>query len=355
MAKFKTNKYSVSYGDFLKRVIKKISDSSSCEGSKLHNYLLFLFENCLLEEVIEKLGNAFIGNEFNFNNHFKKYYSDETEINDLLSECENLSFFSEKSISLYIFTKTQNFRGLKKDEKGALKKYFLSPNPEKMIILLVNNSETNFSHFEDLINPNLGVYHILPPTVSELKEWMKQQLIDYRVEDSALEKILEYINLSYDEAKEELEKLKTFEYKTKVINTDSVNLCVGFSKEFDEKDFIKSVLKRDTDKAISIYKNLALKPNFELYVIGIFNRIFVNITKLLDKNFQKSNNKQRELQIYLDFSEMIQLYYNYMSNLNELKIKSAFDYIYKSDKMLKTSISDKYTIMATLIHKITNL
>lgn len=351
MAKYKANKYSISYNEFKKTVLDKNLNKTT--GG--HNYLLFLFENCLLEEIIERLGKNFIGDKFNLNEHFKKYYSDEKDINDFLSEAGNLDFFTEKSIGLYIFTKSQYFRGLKKEDRESVKKYFQNPNPDKMIIFLINNKETNFTHFEDIINPNLGVYYIIPPTPIELKEWIKQQLSEYTIENGAIEKILEYINLSYDEVKEELDKLKNYTYKTKLIDVDSVNLCVGFSKEFDEKDFIKSILQRDINKAIQIYKNLALKPNFDLYVIGILNRIFVNISKIRDKNFQKSTNKQRELQIYSDFDEMIKLYYNYMSNLNELKIKSAFDYIYKCDKMLKTSIGEKFSIMTSLIYKIASL
>ncbi len=352
MAKYKTNKYSISYQEFKRRVLDR---GSSVTNFSIHNYLLFLFENCLLEEIIEQLGRNFIGDKFDFKQHYKKFYSDETEINDFLSEAENLNFFTERSIALYLFTKTQNFRGLKKEAKESIIKYFQSPNPDRMIIFLVNNSEINFSHFEEIINPNLGVYYIKPPTEEELKEWMKNQLKDYKVENGVLEKILEYINLSYDEANEEIEKLKNFAYKTKVINIDSVNLCVGFSKEFDEKDFIKSILQRDVNKAILIYKSLALKPNFDLYIIAILTRIFVNITKLMDKTFYTSTNKQRELQIYYDYDEMIKLYYDYMKNLNELKIKTAFDYIYKSDKMIKTSIGEKYSIMTSLIYKIATL
>lgn len=352
MAKYKSNKYSISYSEFKNKVLEK---TSTQKKSEIQNYLLFLFENCLLEEVVEKLGKGFVGTEFNPQQHLKKYYSDEKEINDFLSEAGNLDFFAEKSICVYIFAKTQNFRGIKKEDRESIKKYFSSPNPDKMIIFLVNNSDINFSYFEEIINPNLDVYYILPPTESELKEWMRQQLNGYKVEEGAIEKILEYINLSYDEAKEEIEKLKTYAYKTKTINIDSVNLCVGFSKEFDEKDFIKSILKRDIVKALSIYKNLSLKPNFDLYVIGMLNRIFVNISKIMDKNFQKSTSKQRELQIYSDYDEMIKLYHSYMSNLNELKIKSAFDYIYKCDKMLKTSSGEKYSLMTSLIHKIATL
>ncbi|MCX7833120.1 MAG: hypothetical protein N2490_02785 [Ignavibacteria bacterium] len=352
MAKYKSNKYAISYNDFKKKVLEK---SYSTKEEKAHNFLLFLFENCLLEEILDKLGTSFIGKDYNPQEHLKKYYSDEKDLNDFLSETGNLDFFTEKSISLYIFTKTQNFRGFKKDDKESIKKYFVSPNPDRMIIFLVNNSEINFSYFEELINPNLSAYYILPPTITELKEWIIRYLNGYKVEEEAIERILEYVNLSYDEAKEELDKLKNYTYNTKIINVDSVNLCVGFSKEFDEKDFIKSILKRDLDKSLTIYKSLSLKPNFDLYVIGILNRIFVNISKIMDKNFQKSANKQRELQIYSDYDEIIKLYYNYMSNLNELKIKSAFDYIYKCDKMLKTSAGEKYSIMTSLIHKVATL
>ena len=73
------------------------------------------------------------------------------------------------------------------------------------------------------------------------------------------------------------------------------------------------------------------------------------------KNMPEGFNLYKELKLWKDGSKMYNLYKNYMTDLNELKIQKAFDYIYETDKTLKFSEKDKRLVITNLIHNLINL
>jgi DNA polymerase III delta subunit len=62
-----------------------------------------------------------------------------------------------------------------------------------------------------------------------------------------------------------------------------------------------------------------------------------------------------ELKLWKDGYRMIKIYKDYLTGLNELKIKKAFDYIYLSDRALKHTQQDKQLVISNLIHNLINL
>jgi DNA polymerase III delta subunit len=63
----------------------------------------------------------------------------------------------------------------------------------------------------------------------------------------------------------------------------------------------------------------------------------------------------RELKLWNDGPRMYRLYKSYIKDLNILKIKKAFDYIYQTDKTLKFTEKDKRLVINNLIHNLVNL
>jgi DNA polymerase III delta subunit len=161
--------------------------------------------------------------------------------------------------------------------------------------------------------------------------------------------------MSYDAANEEINKLISYNADSELITIDSINKCIGFTKDYSELDFMKAILSRNTEKSIRIYKNLYLKSDIELRLLGYLNNMFINLSKLIDPSFDRNNNLTYELKLFTDPDEQIQLYFNYVRNINELKIKKGFDYICRTDLMVKYSKYDRYTVFTNLIHNLTNL
>lgn len=347
------SKYSVTYKDFRNKILKSLPPAM----------LLFLSEKVLIKEIISDLAAEFIGKKYNPGENLKTFFSDETSIEEVINECSNLSFLSEKKIIIYRIVKKTGTRGMQKDAKTGFLNYLKNPNPDNLLILLNADKEFNFSNFEEFENTGIQIYVVSKDTQSELLEWCRDQLKGYEVDEDALIHLLQFVNPSYDEIFTEIEKLKTFCMDSQKITIKDVNLCVGMTKDFTEQNLFEAILNRNFEKAIEIYNNMSGKQTdsskeVELRFVGYMNNLFINIHKLQDpilKNMSEGFNLYKELKLYKEGPKMYNLYKNYMSGVNELKIQRAFDYIYQTDKALKFSEKDKRLVINNLIHNLVNL
>jgi len=355
MAKSKNdgNKYAVSYKSFRSKVLKSLPPAM----------LLFLSEKVLIKEIISDLSSAFIGKNFNPKVNLQTFFSDETSIEVVINECSNLSFLSEKKIIIYRIVKKTGSRGMPKEAKEGFLNYLKNPNPDILLILLNADKEFTFSNFEDFENTGIQIYVITADSQQGLIEWCRDQLKGYEVEEEAIIHLLQFVNPSYDEISTEIDKLKTFCMDSAKITINDVNLCVGMTKDFTENNLFEAILNRNFEKAIEIYDNMSAKQTtsskeVELRFVAYMNNLFINIHKLQDpilKNMTEGFNLYKELKLWKEGPKMYNLYKNYMSDVNELKIQMAFDYIYQTDKTLKFTEKDKRLVINNLIHNLVNL
>lgn len=355
MAKAKNEalKYAVTFRSFKQKVLKSIPPA----------ILLFLSEKVLINEIISELSTAFIGKDFNPKVNLQHFFSDETSIEEVINECSNLSFLSEKKIIVYKIVKKTGARGMPKDAKEGFLNYLKNPNPDNLLILLNTDKEFTFSNFSDFENTGIQIAVISTDSESDIQEWCKEKLKGYEVDTDALIQLLQFVNPSYDEISTEIEKIKTYCYDSKKVTIDDVNLCVGMTKDFTENNLFEAILNRNFEKAIGIYDNMSSKTTassmeVELRFVAYMSNLFINLHKMQDsilKNMPEGFDLYRELKLWKDGSKIYRLYKNYMSDLNELKIAKAFDYIYDTDKTLKYSEKDKRLVITNLIHNLINL
>jgi DNA polymerase III delta subunit len=153
--------------------------------------------------------------------------------------------------------------------------------------------------------------------------------------------------------------LKTYCIDSKEITTDDVNLCVGFSRDFNEFDFLQAVLTKNYNEAIRIYNRLTLKEDVEIYLVSLLSSSMISISKLFDAKASDMNEfaLKREFKLWWkDSDKRLRILKEYKSKINELKLKQAFDYIYQADKSLKSiSSENRKTILTNLIYALTNL
>lgn len=341
-------KYETTYGDFIKSHLKTIPPA----------LLLFTTEKIIFNEILSIIADKFIGSSFVKEKDLKIFYSDDCEAEEVINECSNLSFFSEKKLVVYIVVKKTGVRGIIKNVKSAFLDYIKRPNPDTVLLVYNRENEFKSSGFGEFEDSGFKISVITAPEQNDIFVWAKEKFSDYRIDDDTINHFLQFLNPSYDEIFSEIEKLKTFCYETKEIGKDAVNLCVGMSKDFNETDLIEAVLMNDREKALRIYNNMTLKDDIEIYLVYLLGNAYIGAAKMKDPDFDKIPNdflKKNELRIWgKDSSKLFTLYKKLGTGINELKFKEAFDYIYSSDKSLKTS-QDKRTVINNLITNLINL
>ena len=347
------SRYKVNFNKFKKDVIKELPPVT----------LLFLSEKVLMDEFLSGISTAFIGKDFNPKVNLQTFFADETSIDEVINECSNMSFLSDKKIILYKLVKKTGTRGINKEAKEGFLNYAKNPNPDNMLILLNGEKAFTFSNFEDFENTDIKISIVSTDSEEDMADWCRDRLKGYEVDHETLLHLLQFINPSYDEISSEIEKLKTFCIDTKKVTLDDVNLCVGMTKDFNENNLFEAILKRNFETAIGIYDNMSSKTTsssmeVELKFVAYMNNLFIGLHKMHDPsiiNMPEGWPLFNELKLWKDGAKMYRLYKNYIKDLNILKIKKAFDYIYETDKTLKFTEKDKRLVINNLIHNLVNL
>ena len=352
MSNAKENKLKIPFTGLMKAISQE---------KNFTNLMLFTSEKIVTERILSHLCEVFLGKDYDAKTAVFKYYSDDVPIDTLIAEAGNLGFFSEKKVMLYKMVNRAGSRGITKNDRELLLKYLANPNPDTVLLINITDKDYNFVNFEDFLScKNLRMYILSDPNESDLIQWIKEYLSGYTIDEETINHFLKFMNASFDEISQEMDKLKTYAYMDKVITKETINLCIGLSKDFSESDFMESVLKRDPARAMRIYENLTLRGDnisTHLLLLGMINYHLVNVFKLLDPQVYKMTywEQVKELKIFYDSDKFISLYKNYLNGLNDIKIKNAFDYIYKVDKSMKSTDIDPKSLFSNLIYFLTKL
>jgi DNA polymerase III delta subunit len=123
-------------------------------------------------------------------------------------------------------------------------------------------------------------------------------------------------------------------------------------------DFIIAITERKPETALKIYDHISLKKDSEVYLVFLMSMAFMAINKLLDPNVAKLSGfyLKKELKLWFPEQEKLIPYYkNFGKSIELEKIQEAFDYIYSTDKLLKSSGGNRKTMMIALINNICSL
>lgn len=352
-------KYSISYKSLCEKLLKDKSPDK---------LLISIREKVLTDEIIKIIGEKFVGKNYAPRNNLISFNGDDKVIESILNECSNTGLFSEKKVVVI-----RNVKKLLKDEKLALIDYINRSNPDTCLVMITADEEFNpgkiflYDSKDDtekakknrtIIESNVKIFEVEEFSDADTMAWIRDKFEEYKIDDITIRHLLQFSNYSFDEILSEIEKLKTYCYQTKEITIDSVNLCNGIAKDFNEMDFVGAVMERNSEKALMIYERISLKKDVEVYLIFLLASAFTIVNKLYDPAVKGLSGfpLKRELKLWFpDQEKLLPLYKNYRNTTAPENVVSAFNYIYQTDKILKTSGGEKKTIITSLINNICNL
>lgn len=314
-------------------------------------------ERSLLDELVNLAGKSFIGDAFNPVEHIKTFFSDDKNTEAVLSECSNISFFVERKIVLFKIVRKPGYRGFTKQENESFSNYIKTNNPDSLLIIADSSEEFKSTQFSELENAGAEVYSITSLSSEDLFEWVKGSFDGFEIAEEDIKYFCSFLNLSVDQAKEEVEKLKTYCLDTKKISRGDVNICIGVSRDFSEFEFLKAVLTKNTGEAFGIFKSISLKKDFAIYATYLLSAAFIAIAKVKSPSASNLNpfELRMALKVWSEPEKFISLYKNAANEMNELKLKNAFDYIYEVELKLKSGDPDKELLISKLINDLVKL
>lgn len=348
----------IRYGELIRKFREEIPN----------NALIIAKDKILLDDIVAEICKSFIGKNFNRQSNLFQFDASDKNIEQVINESSNSGLFSEKKVVVL-----RNVKKLLKADKTAVLSYLRNPNPDTCFIMISQDEDTapdklflynakenseNAAQNKKITDRNVKIFYLSQFTDQELAEWVKEKFEGYKISIEVIRHLLQFSNGSCDELLSEIEKLKTYSISTKEVTIDSVNLCNGISKDFNEMDFVSSIIKKEKDNALKIYEQISLTKDVEVFLIFLLSSAFVAINKLRDPNASRLHGFQlyKELKFWFeDQQKMLPDYKNYSSSMTRDKLILAFDMIYNADKSFKTGTSDKKTTMTTLINNICSL
>ncbi|MEP7146234.1 MAG: DNA polymerase III subunit delta [bacterium] len=333
-----------------------------------NNLIISSGEKVLTDNLVKIICHNFAGKHFTAANNLFSFNAEDKNIEAVINECSNTGLFSDKKIIVL-----RNVHRLLKNAKLALLSYLKKSNPDTCLVMFTDDEKFEFEKIflfnskSDVDDPkenkyifekNVKAYQIIAFSNAEMISWIREKCDDFKISDDTIRDFLQFTNYGFDELLSEIEKLKTYCYMTKEITKEAVNLCKGIDVEFSEMDFIKAVIERKHDKALKIYSKISLRKDVEVFLVFLLTSTFININKLFDPGVSKLQGWQlrKELKLWnKDQEEFLPNYKSYRDSISQDKVTKAFEYIYNSDKILKTSGADKNTTMVTLINNICSM
>ncbi|MBV6478104.1 MAG: hypothetical protein HGGPFJEG_00851 [Ignavibacteria bacterium] len=353
-------KDSIKYNITFKSLKEKLS-----KGDIPGNMLISAGSKIVFDEIIEIVCKKFTGKSSCEKDILISFNSEDKPIENVINECSSTGLFADKKIVIL-----KNIKKLPKADKMSLVEYLKRPNsdaclimessgeelnPAKLFFYDKKDGEENTAEIKKTIEHNVSIFQISSMNETEIIDWLMDKFEDYKISMDTLKHFIQFSNYSPDELISEAEKLKTYCYGSKEITKDAVNLCNGMEKDFNENDFIKALIEKDTGKAFRIYESISLKKDAEVFIIFLLNSSFTAIYKMYDPAVNGMNewDLKRSLKLWFpDQDKLIPLYKKFRSSAGREKIAELINQIYKTDKMLKTSSADKRNIMSDLIHRI---
>jgi len=352
-------KYAVPYKELL----------NSFTGDSIPNNLIISSgEKVLNDDLVKVICNNFAGKNFIAVNNLFYFNAEDKNIEAVINECSNTGLFSDKKIVVL-----RNVHKLTKTARPALLGYIKRPNPDTCLIMFTDDDKFELdkiflfdskSAADDqkenkyIFENNVKAFQVGAFSVAESISWITERFGDYKISEDTIRHFLQFSNHGFDEMLSEIEKLKTYCCTTKEITKDAVNLCNGIAIEFNEMDFIKAIIDRKHEMALKIYSRISLRKDVEVFLIFLLTASFITINKLYDPGVSKLQGWQirNELKLwYEDQEKFLPFYKSYGESISQDKVVKAFEYLYNSDKKLKTSGADKNIIMVALINNICSL
>lgn len=333
-----------------------------------NNILLSIKEKVLVDEIVRTIYWQFTGDKTVSGKNIISFNAEDKLTESVINECSNTGLFTEKKVVVL-----RNVKKLLKDAKLALLNYLNNANPDTCLIMTASDEEfapdkiflydpksdsETAGQNRKIVEKSVSMFQLTEFTENELTGWIEEKFEGYKISKETIKYFLRFTNYSLDEILSEIEKLKTYSFFTKEITSDDVNICNGIAKDFKESDFIKAIMERKVDEALKIYLRISLRKEVEVYLVFLLTSAFITIYKLFDPAVLKLQGWQLKKELKLWFEDQEKLlpdYKQYRDSIDTKKIATAFEYIYNTDKKLKTSGGDKENAMTELINNICSL
>lgn len=222
------------------------------------NYLLYGLEQFLIDKEIKTIINKHKIEEINIS----KYDLEINTIKEILDDANTISLFSSNKLIIvdnsFVFSRTTS----KKIEDVDLLEEYLKQKNTDVIMVFINPNEKldSVKKIVKLIKEKGKILEFNP--LKNINSTVKSMLEDYKLENGAIELLINRVGNNLDLIYQEIEKLKIYKIEDKNINKQDILDLTTEVIDIDIFKFVDDIINKNKKEAIKTYKEL-LKLNEE--------------------------------------------------------------------------------------------
>lgn len=185
------------------------------------------------------------------------YDLSETEIERVIEDLDTYNFLSSKKgivATNASFLSTDKIKSEVEHNLKTLEKYLTNPNPDNILIFVVNNLDKRKKIVATLLENATLIEKEL-----NLKDLIKNRLEDYKMDQRTENYLIEYCANNNERILNEIEKLKTYKLEEKEITIADINEVVVRNMEDNIFNLVDNILKGNKQKAFTAYQDLLLQ------------------------------------------------------------------------------------------------
>lgn len=185
------------------------------------------------------------------------YDLSETEIERVIEDLDTYNFLSSKKgvvATNASFLSTDKIKSEVEHNLKALEKYIENPNPDNILIFVVNSLDKRKKIVTTLLNNATLIEKEL-----NLKELIQERLEEYKVDSKTQNYLIDYCGNNNERVLNEIEKLKTYKLAEKEITISDINEVVIRNMEDNIFNLVDNILKGNKQKVFAAYQDLLLQ------------------------------------------------------------------------------------------------
>ena len=251
------------------------------------NYLLYGTEKFLVDKEIKNIINKHKIDDIDIT----RYDLEVNSIKGIIDEANTISLFSSNRLIIvenaFIFSKTTK----KTDNIELLEEYLKTENKETIIIFVnLNEKIDSVKKITKLVKEN-GIIKEFNRS-NNIHDNVKKMFDGYSIDYKTISLLISRVGNDLNILDKEIEKLKLYKIKEKLITSEDVINLTTKSIDTDIFKFIDNIINKNKKEAITTYKEL-LKLNEEpIKIISILAnkfRLMYQASELTKKGYSEEN------------------------------------------------------------------
>ena len=296
-------------------------------------YLISAFSYRLIDDEVKKIVK---------NNNYLTMNLNRITIPEVLQEASYYSIDNNKKY--IVVSNAYLFGNVKTDDKyiDELINYLNNPNPNTVLIFTTLNGIDLRKKITKIIKDKYKLINILPMDRKSLFDFVKKEVqnnkysIDY-------DSISYLINNSYDNIDiilKELDKIYLYYNKPCKIVLKDIEKIVGSALDNNNFHFVSSVIDKNLDKSLSLFKDLKVYKVEPVVLINLLAREYRLMYYL--KKYQKRRLSMKDICIKLNLQEwQVNKLYNNSLKYSEEELKDNLKTLANIDLGIKSGKLDK--------------